>query len=64
MTRHEVGRLVSSQIYKDLMDKKLEDEMMDKSGGHLKICLWNKDKSSFYHLSVSRLKLQLYTVSV
>jgi hypothetical protein len=45
MTRHEVGRLASSQIYKDHMDKKLEDEMMDKSGGHLKICLWNKDKS-------------------
>jgi hypothetical protein len=45
MTRHEVGRLVSSQIYKNLMDKKLEDEMMDRSGEHLKICLWNKDES-------------------
>ena len=45
MTQHEVGRLVSSQICKKLMDKKLEDEMMDKSGGHLIICLWNKDES-------------------
>jgi hypothetical protein len=46
MTRHEVGRQVSSQIYKNLMDEKLEDEMMDKSSEHnLKICLWNKDES-------------------
>jgi hypothetical protein len=37
------------------MDKKLEDEMIDKSAEHLKICLWNKAESEFYHPSVSRL---------
>jgi hypothetical protein len=39
--QHELGRLDSSQIYiyKDLMGKMLEDEMMDKFAGHLKICL-------------------------
>jgi hypothetical protein len=37
MTQHELGRLVSSQIYEDVMDKKLVDEMLDKFTGHSKI---------------------------
>jgi hypothetical protein len=32
--QHDLGRQVSSQIYEDLVDEKLEDVMMDKFAGH------------------------------
>ena len=53
MTRNEIGRLFSSQIYyEDLMDEKLDDEMMDKSAD-LGLKSQNADNCVFSRLSVT-----------
>jgi hypothetical protein len=62
MTRHEIGRQASSQIHKDLIDKKLKDEMMDKSAGHLRICLWNKDESFFDNFQSADFDFRVYCI--